>query len=144
MWCISIAVSIAAMAAESTGSLASAPEAESGVASPAGWQAAMAAMSSGWMSRARVMIGPEGVTAGRAEADLLCTIRVASVSMNRQPGNDAMEPDIGLRRHTVRLVDHQVGWARLYELASAEVRRFAGDLVVAVEHVGSTAVPRLP
>ena len=55
-----------------------------------------------------------------------------------------MDPDIGLKRHTVRLVDHQVGWSRLYELAAAEIRRLAGDLVVAVEHVGSTAVSGLP
>src|SRR5687767_14604822 len=55
-----------------------------------------------------------------------------------------MHPEIGLKRHTVRLVNHHPGWACLYELEAAEIRRLADELVVAVEHVGSTAVAGLP
>ena len=51
---------------------------------------------------------------------------------------------IGLRRHTVRVVDHDPGWADLAAEACRRVRRAAGGIVVDVQHVGSTAVPGLP
>ncbi len=51
---------------------------------------------------------------------------------------------IGLRRHTVRLVEHDSAWAALFEDEARRVRDAAGDLVVDVQHVGSTAVPGLP
>ncbi len=51
---------------------------------------------------------------------------------------------IGLERHTVRLVEYQPEWAKRAEAACRAVRRTAGDLLVDVQHVGSTAVPGLP
>jgi GrpB-like predicted nucleotidyltransferase (UPF0157 family) len=51
---------------------------------------------------------------------------------------------IGLKRHTVRVVDHQPDWATLAEGACAQIRQAAGYLLLDVQHVGSTAVPSLP
>ena len=51
--------------------------------------------------------------------------------------------EIGLRRHTVRLVEHEPGWATLFAIEAELIRRCTGDLAVGVEHVGSTAVPGL-
>ena len=50
---------------------------------------------------------------------------------------------IGLRRHTVRLVDHNPDWADLAARACRQVREAGGALVADVQHVGSTAVPKL-
>ena len=57
-------------------------------------------------------------------------------------GRDA-QPAIGLRRFTVRLVEHEPAWAALFASEAAEIRRHAGEGVVDVQHVGSTAVPGL-
>jgi GrpB-like predicted nucleotidyltransferase (UPF0157 family) len=43
----------------------------------------------------------------------------------------------------VRLVDSDTGWPRAFERLAAELRSALGELSVAVEHVGSTAVPGL-
>ena len=51
---------------------------------------------------------------------------------------------IGLRRHTVQIVDHHPGWAVLAAEACQEARRICGALLIDVQHVGSTAVPDLP
>jgi GrpB-like predicted nucleotidyltransferase (UPF0157 family) len=51
---------------------------------------------------------------------------------------------IGLQRHTVRLAEHHPGWKALAADACESLRRAGGDLVVAIEHVGSTAIPGLP
>jgi GrpB-like predicted nucleotidyltransferase (UPF0157 family) len=52
-------------------------------------------------------------------------------------------PEIGLRRHTVRLVEHEPGWATLFAIEAELIQRCLGDLAVGIEHVGSTAVPGL-
>lgn len=51
---------------------------------------------------------------------------------------------IGLKRHTVQVVDHQPGWGDLAAEACRQVREAAGDILADVQHVGSTAVPDLP
>jgi GrpB-like predicted nucleotidyltransferase (UPF0157 family) len=51
---------------------------------------------------------------------------------------------IGLRRHTVKVVDHDPAWAALAAEACQAVRKACGELLVDVQHVGSTAVPDLP
>ena len=50
---------------------------------------------------------------------------------------------IGLRRHTVRLVEHEPGWAALFASEASVIRRRVGDIIVDVQHVGSTAVAEL-
>jgi GrpB-like predicted nucleotidyltransferase (UPF0157 family) len=51
---------------------------------------------------------------------------------------------IGLKRHTVLVVDHDPGWIDLGTDACRRVQQAGGDLVADVQHVGSTAVPELP
>lgn len=51
---------------------------------------------------------------------------------------------IGLKRHTVLVVDHDQGWSALFAAERATLRRALGDLVLDIQHVGSTAVPDLP
>ena len=51
---------------------------------------------------------------------------------------------IGLRRHTVRVVDHDPSWSALFANECRSLHRTLGDLVADVQHVGSTAVPDLP
>jgi GrpB-like predicted nucleotidyltransferase (UPF0157 family) len=51
---------------------------------------------------------------------------------------------IGLKRNTVRLVEHDPDWAELAAIACRDVREASGELIVEVQHVGSTAVPDLP
>jgi len=51
---------------------------------------------------------------------------------------------IGLKRHTVKVVDHDPAWATLAGEACQAVRNACGELLVDVQHVGSTAVPGLP
>ncbi|MEN6644613.1 MAG: GrpB family protein [Armatimonadia bacterium] len=52
--------------------------------------------------------------------------------------------DIGLKRHTVRLANHSPAWGSLYAAEAALLRQLAGELVLDVQHVGSTSVPGLP
>jgi GrpB-like predicted nucleotidyltransferase (UPF0157 family) len=47
---------------------------------------------------------------------------------------------LGLDRKSVLLVPHQIQWKSLFELESALLRETIGDYVVAVEHIGSTAI----
>jgi GrpB-like predicted nucleotidyltransferase (UPF0157 family) len=51
---------------------------------------------------------------------------------------------IGLKRHTVQVVDYDPEWAELFESEAQTIRHAAGDLNLKIEHVGSTAVPGLP
>lgn len=51
---------------------------------------------------------------------------------------------IGLKRDSVRVVEHDPAWAGLAADACRQVREAAGSLVLDVQHVGSTAVPDLP
>ncbi len=51
---------------------------------------------------------------------------------------------IGLRRHTVRVVEHCAEWAPLFAAEAALLREALDGLVLDIQHVGSTAVPGLP
>ena len=51
---------------------------------------------------------------------------------------------VGLRRHTLQIVEHDPAWRSLFEAESRVIRDAAGDLIHDVQHVGSTAVPDLP
>ena len=51
---------------------------------------------------------------------------------------------IGLKRHTVRVVDHDLGWSALFAGECRGLHRTLGDLVADIQHVGSAAVPDLP
>jgi GrpB-like predicted nucleotidyltransferase (UPF0157 family) len=50
---------------------------------------------------------------------------------------------LGLTYGQVRLVESDPGWSRAFGQLAAELRTALGDLAVAIEHVGSTAVPAL-
>ena len=51
---------------------------------------------------------------------------------------------IGLEHGIVRLAGHDPGWAGLFEAEKARLQAALGGLVLAVEHVGSTAIPGIP
>ena len=51
---------------------------------------------------------------------------------------------IGLERNTVKVVDYNPDWAMLALEGCRVVQNACGELVVDVQHVGSTAVPELP
>ena len=51
---------------------------------------------------------------------------------------------IGLKRHTVRLADHDLSWSVLFASECESLHRALDNLVVDIQHVGSTAVPDLP
>ena len=51
---------------------------------------------------------------------------------------------IGLRRHTVALVDHDPTWLMAGPSECKALQHACADLIVDAQHVGSTAVPRLP
>lgn len=51
---------------------------------------------------------------------------------------------LGLKRGTVKLVKAHEEWARLYEIEKKLLLKTLGNLVVSIEHVGSTAIPGVP
>jgi GrpB-like predicted nucleotidyltransferase (UPF0157 family) len=55
-----------------------------------------------------------------------------------------MNEMIGLKRHTVRVVDHDPTWIGLATEVCDKVRDSVGNLIEEIEHVGSTSVPGLP
>jgi GrpB-like predicted nucleotidyltransferase (UPF0157 family) len=54
-----------------------------------------------------------------------------------------MEPPLGLPRGKVSLVSHDPRWAQLYECAETDLRGRLGAWIVAMAHIGSTAVAGL-
>lgn len=48
---------------------------------------------------------------------------------------------IGLEQGTVRLVSYAPVWQRLFEEERRRLQEVAGNLLVSIEHIGSTAVP---
>ena len=50
---------------------------------------------------------------------------------------------LGLRRGKVRLVAHQAGWSAVFQGEKKRLARLLGASALAIEHVGSTAVPDL-
>jgi len=51
---------------------------------------------------------------------------------------------IGLKRGTVRVVEHDPGWSALFASERDTLQHRLADLVTDIQHVGSTAVPDLP
>jgi GrpB-like predicted nucleotidyltransferase (UPF0157 family) len=51
---------------------------------------------------------------------------------------------LGLTYGQIRLLPSDPGWPRAFQRLAAELRATLGQVAVAVEHVGSTAVPGLP
>jgi GrpB-like predicted nucleotidyltransferase (UPF0157 family) len=51
---------------------------------------------------------------------------------------------IGLKRNTLAIIDHDPSWTVLAAQACQAVRDACGELLIDVQHVGSTAVPNLP
>lgn len=50
---------------------------------------------------------------------------------------------IGLKSGKVQVVPHQLEWQSLYETEKAVILQAIGDLIVDIQHVGSTSVPGL-
>ena len=50
---------------------------------------------------------------------------------------------IGLKRRTVRIVEHKSEWAELFGAEVSILHEHIGDIVSDIQHVGSTAVPGL-
>lgn len=63
--------------------------------------------------------------------------------MTSSDPDEACAPVLGLRRYAVRLVDHRPQWAQLFAAEAEHLREVCGECVVALHHVGSTAVPDL-
>jgi len=51
---------------------------------------------------------------------------------------------IGLKRGTVKLVPHNPKWAEIFEKGKQLLKNTFGDTIIAIEHVGSTAIPGIP
>jgi len=51
---------------------------------------------------------------------------------------------IGLKRGTVKLVPHNSKWAELFEEEKYLLKKTFGDTILAIEHIGSTAIPGIP
>ena len=50
---------------------------------------------------------------------------------------------IGLKSGKVQVVPHQLEWQSLYETEKVIILQAIGDLIIDVQHVGSTSVPGL-
>lgn len=48
---------------------------------------------------------------------------------------------IGLKRGTVKLVPHNSKWEELFEKEKQLFKKTFGDTILAIEHIGSTAIP---
>ncbi len=68
--------------------------------------------------------------------------------MNRPPadGRADVRETLGLERGVVRVVDYDPAWPALFAAEAARLTRLLADagLSIALEHMGSTAVPGLP
>ena len=51
---------------------------------------------------------------------------------------------LGLKRGTVKLVLHNPKWADLFEQEKQLLINMFGDTIIAIQHVGSTAIPGIP
>jgi GrpB-like predicted nucleotidyltransferase (UPF0157 family) len=54
-----------------------------------------------------------------------------------------MTNPLGLKRGTVTIVDYNPDWPRLFDVEKAAIKDAIGTNIIAIEHVGSTAVPGL-
>lgn len=51
---------------------------------------------------------------------------------------------LGLKPGTVKLFPHNKKWAELFEQEKKILKKTFGDLIIAIEHIGSTAIPGIP
>ncbi|MFH1188982.1 MAG: GrpB family protein [bacterium] len=51
---------------------------------------------------------------------------------------------IGLKRGTVKLVPHNPKWTELFEEEKQLLQNTFGDTIIAIEHIGSTAISNIP
>jgi GrpB-like predicted nucleotidyltransferase (UPF0157 family) len=51
--------------------------------------------------------------------------------------------NIGLKRGTVKLVPHDPEWDGLFQAEKAKLLEALGDLVLDIQHIGSTAIPTI-
>lgn len=51
---------------------------------------------------------------------------------------------LGLKRGTVQLVPHSPQWAELFEVEKQLLTKAFGDIIISIEHVGSTSIPGIP
>lgn len=51
---------------------------------------------------------------------------------------------IGLKRGTVKLVPHNPKWEKLFEREKHLLKKNFGHTILAIEHIGSTAIPGIP
>jgi GrpB-like predicted nucleotidyltransferase (UPF0157 family) len=51
---------------------------------------------------------------------------------------------LGLKRYTVRVVPHDPNWFLAFDAERKSLLTAGGDLIQALEHVGSTSIPELP
>ena len=55
-----------------------------------------------------------------------------------------MSDILGLKRGTVKLVPYNPKWAGLFEKEKQLLINTFGDIIIAIQHVGSTAIPGIP
>ena len=51
---------------------------------------------------------------------------------------------LGLRRNAVTIVEHRPEWLSTFQIEASALWRCLGDLVVDVQHIGSTAIAGVP
>ncbi|MEM7373940.1 MAG: GrpB family protein [Bacteroidota bacterium] len=51
---------------------------------------------------------------------------------------------LGLKRHTVRLLEHQTTWQEIFHQTREQLLHALGDHVMDIQHIGSTAIPGIP
>lgn len=70
---------------------------------------------------------------------------VPQVDDSRPPRRDVTSTELvgGVERRTLRLTEHDRGWARDYVNHEVRIRRALGPTVQEVQHIGSTSVPGL-
>jgi GrpB protein len=81
------------------------------------------------------------MSARQQELEVVC-VRAAGAHTGRMNGRLG-DTALGLAYGRVRLVDSDPRWPGAFRRLAAELRATLGELAVAVEHIGSTAVPGL-
>jgi GrpB-like predicted nucleotidyltransferase (UPF0157 family) len=51
---------------------------------------------------------------------------------------------LGLKRGTVQLLPHNEEWLLLFEDEKQSLKEALGEIILAIEHIGSTAIPNIP
>lgn len=59
-------------------------------------------------------------------------------------GNKKHKLMLGLKRGTVKLVSHNSKWKEIFQKEKQRLKKTFGNTIIAIEHVGSTAIPSIP